>query len=525
MAAQARLEAFRPYVKNNEYIQLDIRDSSIRCAIASLYGGKQVMHESFPYVSQAFDKARQMSPLGVGEPTDFEDGAIITFDAYYPGSSGFMVSGVVSLVHKASVIDQFMEAYTPSGEHFSGGVIRAYNIQHASFPSIFKLPESCMSEPLQIVCVTNYVTAEDGVFHSLLTSTNVSAEFVLNSGISSVTVKAPVKKNAGAALPINICYNRSPLSEEDVDYTYQESFNPATGKQRLWAPLAADVVLDGADSNPFYQIDITTFTLKMDSGKGFAQYIIEGREDKIVNAFTKTDKGFSFNLDEEWKADVPSSRLPARDRIDLYFNVAFQRQNGTLGSLDFSSRRSETSGGNVSIGWLNLLWGCVAKGTLVRMADGSDCLIENLQVGDVIRDTQGPVRIANIIKGVEDYAWAVRTESGLELRCSEGHPILTDQGMVAIEELHGDMKLIDAKGTPQTIVGIWKDSYGGEVYNLVTSREENDEFIANGLVVGGQAAQGQLAKLRESEKDIVDDRLEYERETWRTVVGGEFFEG
>ena len=97
--------------------------------------------------------------------------------------------------------------------------------------------------------------------------------------------------------------------------------------------------------------------------------------------------------------------------------------------------------------------------------------------------------------------------------------------MVAIEELHGDMKLIDAKGTPQTIVGIWKDSYGGEVYNLVTSREENDEFIANGLVVGGQAAQGQLAKLRESEKDIVDDRLEYERETWRTVVGGEFFEG
>lgn len=55
-----------------------------------------------------------------------------------------------------------------------------------------------MGEPLQIVCVTNYVTAEDGVFHSLLTSMNVSAEYVLNSGISSVAVKAPMKKNAGA---------------------------------------------------------------------------------------------------------------------------------------------------------------------------------------------------------------------------------------------------------------------------------------------------------------------------------------
>lgn len=127
----------------------------------------------------------------------------------------------------------------------------------------------------------------------------------------------------------------------------------------------------------------------MDSGKGFAQYIIEGREDEVISAFIKTDQVFSFNLDEEWKADVPSSRLPARDRIDLYFNVAFQRQNDTLGSLDFSSRRSETSGGNVSLGWLNLLWGCVAKGTLVRMADGSDHPIENLRVGDSTLDTLG----------------------------------------------------------------------------------------------------------------------------------------
>lgn len=483
------------------------------------------MCESFPCVSQAFDKALQIPPLRVGDPTDFEDGLVISFDSYHPDSLTFMVSGVVSLVHKASVVDQFMEAYTPSGEHFSGSVIRARNIQHASFPSIFKLPESCMSEPLHIVCVTNYVTAEDGVFHSLLTSIGVSAEYVLNPGISSVVVKAPVKKNAGAALPINICYNRIPLSGEDVDYIYLDSFNPTTGKQRLWVPLAADVALDEANSNPFYQIDITTFTLKMDSGKGFAQYITEGREDEIISAFTKTDQGFSFNLNEEWKADVPSSRLPVRDRIDLYFSVAFQRQNGTLGSLDFSSRRSETSGSNVSLGWLNLLWGCVAKGTLVRMADGFDRPIENLRVGDLLMNTQGFVRIINIIKGIENTMWAVRTESGLELHCSEGHPILTDRGMVAIEKLHRDMKLIDAEGMPQAIVGIRKDPCGGEVYNLATSFEDYDEFIANGLVVGGQITQGQLAKLHELEKDVVDDRLEYECEAWRTIAGGNFFEG
>ncbi len=46
---------------------------------------------------------------------------------------------------------------------------------------------------------------------------------------------------------------------------------------------------------------------------------------------------------------------------------------------------------------------------------------------------------------------------------------------------------------PQVIVGIRKESYGGEVYNLATSFKDYDEFIANGQVVGGQAAQGQLA--------------------------------
>lgn len=78
-----------------------------------------------------------MSPLQVGEPTNFEDGVVISFDSFYPDSLTFMVSGVVSLIHKASVVDQFMEAYTPSGEHFSGSVIRAYNVQHVNFPSIF----------------------------------------------------------------------------------------------------------------------------------------------------------------------------------------------------------------------------------------------------------------------------------------------------------------------------------------------------------------------------------------------------
>lgn len=51
MAAQVKLKAFRPYAESNKYSQLDVRDSSIRCAIVSLYGGEQVMPESLRFSS------------------------------------------------------------------------------------------------------------------------------------------------------------------------------------------------------------------------------------------------------------------------------------------------------------------------------------------------------------------------------------------------------------------------------------------------------------------------------------------
>ena len=51
MAAQVKMKAFCPYAESNKYIQLDVRDPSTRCAIASLYGGEQAMRESFLYVS------------------------------------------------------------------------------------------------------------------------------------------------------------------------------------------------------------------------------------------------------------------------------------------------------------------------------------------------------------------------------------------------------------------------------------------------------------------------------------------
>lgn len=46
MAAQVKMKAFCLYAESNKDIQLDVRDPSVRCTIASLYGGKQVMSES-----------------------------------------------------------------------------------------------------------------------------------------------------------------------------------------------------------------------------------------------------------------------------------------------------------------------------------------------------------------------------------------------------------------------------------------------------------------------------------------------
>lgn len=119
-----------------------------------------------------------------------------------------------------------------------------------------------------------------------MSSRDVHRQVYLNSAVKEVHLEAPVKR-AGTEYPINIAYNRDFLPSEEVDYRYQSSFNPSTGKQRLFAPLSAWVEFQEGTEEQFDHIDITTFVLKMDCKGGCAAV-------NLVYSFAPGRNGFAL---------------------------------------------------------------------------------------------------------------------------------------------------------------------------------------------------------------------------------------
>lgn len=290
------------------------------------------------------------------------------------------------------------------------------------------------------------------------------------------------------------------MAEEDTDYEYSESWNPETKLQRLYAPLSGWI--EFADSSdPFDAIDITTFILKMDCRHGVAKYTITGRENRIQDMFaaqpdenTAHPNGFTFELDPDWMEDVPSSRLPVRDRVDLFFYVEFLYKSGKRGCVEISSTLPDQHSANqAKCDWLNILWGCIAAGTPVDMADGSRKKIEDVRRGDTLRTAGGfSAVVEDVMTGSEPVMTVLRTADGLSLACTASHPVYTNHGVLRAGEITGDCRLVDENGKEHALNGIWDVSGDFRVYNLVLNGRHS--FIAGGILVGDNQAQAEMSR-------------------------------
>jgi hypothetical protein len=116
-------------------------------------------------------------------------------------------------------------------------------------------------------------------------SKDICRELYLNSVVKEIHIFDPVKRAADKTLPINIAYNRNFIDKSTVDYLYQASFNPNTGYQKLYAPLNVWVEFNDSE-DVFKEIDIDTFSLKMDCQNGTKYYDISSdRADKVKSHF------------------------------------------------------------------------------------------------------------------------------------------------------------------------------------------------------------------------------------------------
>lgn len=127
---------------------------------------------------------------------------------------------------------------------------------------------------------------------------------------------------------------------------------------------------------------------------------------------------------------------------------------------------------------------CLAKGTLVRMADSSNLPIERVQIGDMVcTNNQGMAQVREVLQGTPTEAlYCVQCEEA-QITVTGLHPFLTSDGWRTAALLGSGDELVMDDGTGRRIVAVTRVDYKDTVYNLGVA-DPVAGIICNGFVVG-----------------------------------------
>lgn len=149
--------------------------------------------------------------------------------------------------------------------------------------------------------------------------------------------------------------------------------------------------------------------------------------------------------------------------------------------------------------YLYFEYSCVAKGTLMTMADGSTKAIEDVVVGDLLATPEGVKEVKDTSIGYEAIPMVSITDSlGNNVLLTETHPVVTaNRGVVwASEVVKGDTLSTDA-GT-STVLNTSSYDFDDTVHNLELEPVKGDDdaqetMYANGIAIGDLGYQSDLS--------------------------------
>lgn len=497
--------------KKGKPVNLDFSNELHNEYFLSLYGGYEVMRNQFPLLFQAYCKTKKCHErkeelsfttlLQQDEQSrkNFVDGIDIGYTIYNKDNHKLSVEGVTSLVNKALFIDEHLDIKTKSGEMVEG---RSQSTEDA-YTSIILIdtdfnPAQFKSNSLEIDYTVTWIEEDTDTLKSQLFSSDVSEEVILTDCVDKVDLTFPISKVKNN--PIVICYNRDPKLEEVVDRCYSEAI--VGGVQKLLLDFSGDVTFKN-NTAKFKQIIPTTFVLKLIS-RGMAQYSTAGRIDKIAKRFAKNTNGFSFTLDNDWKDNVPTARLPIKDNVQIEMKVQFILEDNKTGEIIISSNASESKGNVCKAIPLLLLWGCLSEDSLILMFDGTKKPIQSVTIGDRVITDDGLGIVSNTWKGVEsDPLICIETDTGNCIKCTASHPIMTLEGIKTAESITGADILIGLDNQQMSIMGIYP-TYEKNVYNIDITKEGEDTngmmMVCNGIFVGDNKMQNAMSSTNETKQ-------------------------
>lgn len=345
--------------------------------------------------------------------------------------------------------------------------------------------------------------------------------------VSTPTVQAPLDHKFNDNV-INVCLNRTWTQDCDYDLTG----NP----QAVKLPLQGSVSI--TSNHVFDTVAIDSIRADLNAGvprpdAGQVKLVLtnvgggcdvtdgatlEAKMSQFWNNVTllDSDKTLSWNLNGNNAAFFDDGCRQVQDRAKLTMRVTLPmllagvkyRSSVTL-SNDPSTHRPDYDFKNIEI-----TNSCLAAGSLIQLADGSQVAIEDLATGAHVFNPyhlhSQSLTVTDTAVGFEAVPMVrIEDESGRSLLMTEMHPIeVVGRGMVQAKALRAGDVVMTTAGASE-LVDVRREAYDGKVYNLKVGSEieqsrlgvDQTVVYANGFLVGDGQIQRKHESITMTEKD------------------------
>jgi hypothetical protein len=459
-----------------QHTTLDFSNPAHSALFFNHFGGEQHIQKNYPKLFTSYQNATKLPPTTSPDntPPGFINRAHIIEFSIDPQSKSFFSNGTTVLT-TTSNIHMVIEIYI--NDEIKGRDFKSFvQSQSGSLDCTSEAIPSFSAKDKAVAILTSYWTNNE---QSLLYGASMTEQLNYDGDecISSIDCLNPKKNSSMYPDKIRISYGRYPKIKEPIDYAYSDS-RDKSGNQKLLLDVNGNVTLKSGytfDSLKSYDLSLSSVE------RGAIVYQAAPPE------CTKTSPGFDWSFSNDWLDSIPDSVRYGTEQyyldLRIYFTCKDSAGNIYLQNIDVTSFNHQNLKSNIKqIPPLELLWGCLAKDTPIKMSDSSEKPISEIKIGDIIATPSGATTVTNIFSGHQDDIYIIRTAAGKEIHATADHPMMTSQGFVRASDLTSLTPLQTENGDFVEATDCYPAPYNDTVYSL--DLDGSDAFFASGFVSG-----------------------------------------
>lgn len=487
-------------------------------------GGKQLLMKRYPelYKILLYTQEKQRSALsgihrtrGMPSPSASNDDYIYgTFDSmkirtlnYDPKTtlesvssiqtvdanpSLIIIGEVTDVTHRKS-IDGFA-VYDSDSQVLDGSI-------HIASPSLIKDTEY---EFLAKSTFSKIDYDEEGkpFYYSVTDITDAKKVMAAGTLVKGITINDPLPIKHEAAAQTVVYYNNRKGS--GCDYYYNNVKNDGKSVE-VYIPFKGTVEF-APGFKPLYVDRNLDFMLQIETARNGTAAFHTGHWNEIK--FSTNASSLSWEFPERWYDILQKNNFGAANNVGFYCKMYVALSGGISVPIVISSEDREHQDPSFKrIPKLTIEWGCFAKGTWIRMGDGSLKKIDDIKAGDLVKTDNGIATVSELVVGTEQKMVLIRTSNSRTLTVTADHPIKTIAGWKKAGDLNA-ADILQTEAGPSAIEELHYVDYADTVFGIRLDAES--ALIAQGIYAGDFGCQNRLAQQPEAKPSTKREAFQQE---------------